>query len=117
MPGHDYSNDNSGGILIAFADVDEIQIVNPVIRSISAVPIDGGMQLFIDVENEGNDQFYQWQVQHPNGSWVDISGWIASTTFNYIGLVSGQKYTVRCIVSNATGGRMESDPFTFIFGD
>jgi hypothetical protein len=85
--------------------------VNPFIMSISADPILGGLTLFVEAwSGDEYVQYYQWQVQQSNGSWVNIPG-ATTASFEYTGLAPGE-YTVRCIVSNSSGGETISIPIT-----
>ncbi|MDR2855133.1 MAG: hypothetical protein LBV40_03120 [Methanomicrobiales archaeon] len=84
-------------------------VINPFIMSISATPILGGAYLVVEAwSGEGIIHSYQWQVQQPDGAWVNIPG-ATTASFEYTGLAPG-KYTVRCIVSNSTGGETISSP-------
>ncbi|MDR2855561.1 MAG: hypothetical protein LBV40_05345, partial [Methanomicrobiales archaeon] len=96
-----------------YADSRSETVINPFIMSISADPILGGAYLSVDAwSGDGIVQSYQWQVQQPNGSWVNIPG-ATQATFEYTGLGPGE-YTVRCVVTNSTGGETISIPVRFV---
>ena len=105
------SDSSSGGqsalIIIEHPSED---VINPIIHSISAEPHETKpniVVLSIDALSKGNTvNLYQWQTLDENGEWKDIKT-TAEDTFEY--QVQAGTHSFRCIVSNGTGGRTESD--------